>query len=386
MWSMGAGRGAPSFYSTLESYTTKFESVVLITGNNTIGLDIFGIKIIKFNVSLLLSCNEIRILGAISRVLYVALLTIFAVFKFSKLKQELQLLPDDTLIYGYEIHGVPATYLIRLIWGFKSAHRFQGTVVNQLKTKRFWKLRGWDHYIGLSLPCDIAIMANDGTQGNIILSELNTESKQLFLVNGLASNVIKLIDENDSARRLGNGVVNLVAVSRLVEWKRVDRLFDILQLIRQKNKNVILNVVGDGPHANVLATIVETKKLTKFVKFHGALKHESVINLVKSCDIFISAYELSNLGNPLLEALCIGLPVVTFNNGGTDTVITSGINGMLVVEDDLQSFSNAVLEIINNVDKFELLSKNAKIYAKSNFKSWPDRIEFEIGEILKLYV
>lgn len=102
------------------------------------------------------------------------------------------------------------------------------------------------------------------------------------------------------------------------------------------------------------------------------------------CDVFLSLYDISNLGNPLFEAMNAGLAIITLDNGDTKSIYD---NNMILLDCSSEE------EIVKNVyEKIFYLKSNAKIrkrigveaeaYINGKVLSWEERISIEIKEIL----
>ncbi len=129
----------------------------------------------------------------------------------------------------------------------------------------------------------------------------------------------------------------------------------------------------------------ESLKNNSNIIFLGALSNLEVQKYMVACDLFLSLYDLSNLGNPLLEAMNAGLPIITLNNGNTKSVYK---NKNLILlpcsseEDIVKNVYNNILLLKENVVLRSKIAKNAKLYAKEEILSWEDRISMEVKEIL----
>ena len=59
----------------------------------------------------------------------------------------------------------------------------------------------------------------------------------------------------------------------------------------------------------------------------------------------------------------MGLPIIAFNNPGTDEVVINDYNGYLVDVGDSKSLENALYEILKNEKKYYSFSKNSRLLA-----------------------
>jgi glycosyltransferase involved in cell wall biosynthesis len=169
-------------------------------------------------------------------------------------------------------------------------------------------------------------MANDGTHGDVIVKTLCPEAKLLFLPNGLPEQFISKVESvlREQSMEVGVGdELHCIAISKLKKWKRIDRSIDLAnRLAAHLKKPVVLSVIGDGPELANLTALAEQKasKLVR-IEFLGSMRHVDIVKLLVRADLFLSFYDISNLGNPLLEAVYCKKRIVTFNEMPTRKTI-----------------------------------------------------------------
>lgn len=252
--------------------------------------------------------------------------------------------------------------------------------------ERLWKLRHWHHYIALRWPVDLVIMANDGTEGDKALRALGVDENRVrFWMNGVDRSFLELIPDYLVARtREELGLADcsvLLALSRLVSWKRVDRIINAMPAIVERNPDVHLVIVGDGDAREGYERLVEHLGIQNFVTFVGAVAHRDTRCYLALADVFVSLYDLSNLGNPLLEAMMMGKCIVTLNNGATGSIIKNNVNGILLEVDQLGQLPDVIVWLLGNQGARRELGSQARSYAERNFWGWNKRMDEEIGQV-----
>jgi len=95
--------------------------------------------------------------------------------------------------------------------------------------------------------------------------------------------------------------------------------------------------------------------------------------------------DLSNVGNPLLEAMKCGKCVVTLNTGATAEIIKNDENGILLDIDNINNLPNIIIQLLNDDKSRDRLGHNARKYALEHFQTWDERIQMEIKFVEKLY-
>ena len=85
-------------------------------------------------------------------------------------------------------------------------------------------------------------------------------------------------------------------------------------------------VLGDGEQRGSLEALSRELHVDDRVIFFGHVAQNKVQSILSQTDVFLSLYDLSNIGNPLFEAMNAGVPVLTVDVGATGTVIRDGEN------------------------------------------------------------
>ncbi|MFC7356884.1 glycosyltransferase family 4 protein [Jejudonia soesokkakensis] len=138
----------------------------------------------------------------------------------------------------------------------------------------------------------------------------------------------------------------------------------IIELLLQKGYTSSLTMVGpanDGTFDRCRA-VSEEKNLP--ITFTGKLSKKEWTALSKSHDLFINTTNVDNTPLSLIEAMALGLPIVSTNVGGIPYLITHRINGLLVAPDDANLFVEAILQLYQNPTMVEALSTNGRTTAE----------------------
>ncbi|MDP9739958.1 UNVERIFIED_ORG: glycosyltransferase involved in cell wall biosynthesis [Bacillus sp. B2I3] len=293
--------------------------------------------------------------------------------------------PD--LIYGYEIYSTrPAKHLADKL-GLPCVSRFQGTELGFFDNKE--KFNEAVCYIkGTEVPTDLIIMANDGTDGDKVLQKLKLdENKVRFWVNGLHEKDKYIKYKKDAhfkkQMNLPDDAFIICTANRFVDWKRIDRIIKMMSELVKTNPNVYLIAIGDGPEKEAIMALSDSLKLTNVI-FTGAMEHEDTIYQIANSDLYITLNHSGNLGNSILEALSLGIPVCTLKNDSVEKVLTNDQNAVLFNTVDEKMIANELTILIKDENKQRYLKKNAKKYAENYLLSWPERMELEIQDINKL--
>lgn len=391
LWSMGKGHGGPAFTQTVKKYIDEGWEVYLITDepSNKEYPHLDSDHIILLKPSTFKKFESLQKIGLVFRWLNHKSMTRAFVRAGKKLLGSHQ---KDVILYGYEIFGVKACKILSQKYSLPMVTRFQGTILSQYKNTRSNWIRRYPHYHALAEKSDLVIMTDDGTQGDRVLKELHNSSPTLFLRNGL-----ELMEQNihqmcaDFPRdsfRLALDVqadeTMFLTVSRLAGWKKVERAIDGFREFCQAGLPGKLVIVGDGSSRLALEQRAKDYNISDKVIFVGAVAHDKVYDYMMACDVFLSLYDLSNVGNPLLEAMTLGKCIITLDVGDTRKLISNRENGILLTMQTLPELGKTMAELSADAALRESMGNAAAEYAKANFQTWQERMDSEFTAVSAL--
>lgn len=146
-------------------------------------------------------------------------------------------------------------------------------------------------------------------------------------------------------------------------WKGGEILNEILvKLDRAINQEGVILIVGKG---NV-DFLNKYNNLT--IKYLGYISNEhKLADCYNSADCFINPTKADSLSLMLVEAISCGLPCVTYAIGGTQEVITNGVNGYLVKPFNKDKFVECILKILNNDKISSKMSRSGEKIARKKY-------------------
>lgn len=132
--------------------------------------------------------------------------------------------------------------------------------------------------------------------------------------------------------------------------------------ILKKYKDATLCMVGPEKDGSLQKTkeLVKHLNLEDKVTFTGKLDKPVWKKLAENFDVFINTTDFDNHPVSVIEAMALGLPVVSTEVGGTPFLITNKINGLLVPPGDVGQFVGAVESILDNPEFAKELAQNAR--------------------------
>jgi len=401
VWSLADGRGAPSLYRTLKAYGERGHRVRYIAP--LVGANHFGdpsgegsveppsLPNVEFTRFPMPGAPPFARWGPLAKVDQKMRFAMGFPLVAARRAEEALRKERFDLLYAYEVHGCLATRLLRRRWKLPTVCRYQGTVMRPALDNPLLRWRRYEEVLALRTPADLYIMTDDGTQGDEVLARLNprSEGRVRFWRNGLDMDRLTPATPRESvAARESLGIAGdrfvMMTACVLLPWKHVDRAVRALPRIRAKLPEALLVVLGDGEQRSQLEALARELGVAEAVRFEGSVPQRDVLNYLRAADVFLSLNDLSNVGNPLLEAMACGKPIVTIDNGSTGDLIRDGETGLLLSEGEPHRVAEAVLRLAADRTLRRRVSQGARGYATANFWTWEQRLDTEIDEVERL--
>ena len=140
-----------------------------------------------------------------------------------------------------------------------------------------------------------------------------------------------------------------------------------------------LCMVGPDKDGSLSACRKYAEKHKLRVCFTGKLKKKEWIQLSEAYDIFINTSAIDNTPVSLIEAMALGLPVVSTNVGGIPYLIDDTLNGLLVPPNDAEAMKEKIRFLIENPEQARSMALNGR--AKTTEFDW-EIIKIEWSKVL----
>ncbi len=233
------------------------------------------------------------------------------------------------------------------------------------------RLLGLIERVVLHRRVDIAI-----GNSSVILQELQSEgvpkSHLRLLYNGIDVQdfLAKTIDRAQARALLGvaDRALVLSCVANLYPYKgHVDLLHALRRMAPELPSGWVLRAAGrniDGS-LGMLRRLSSELELGRNVRFLG--QRDDVPIILSAADIHVSASHHEGLPNNILEAMCVGLPVVATAVGGVPELVEDGITGLLVPPRDPTRMSAAIQSLADHRERREAMGAAARARVSERF-------------------
>lgn len=158
-------------------------------------------------------------------------------------------------------------------------------------------------------------------------------------------------------------------------FRPVKRLIDVIEVFRRIKDEVPsrLLLAGDGPDRTKAEQLCREYNMCDKVIFLGNVKNPSEVLSV--ADLFLLPSESESFGLAALEAMALGVPVISTNTGGLPEVNRHGVTGMMSNVGDVEDMARNALFLLRDEEKLRKFKSKALERAR----------EFDIHRVLPLY-
>jgi N-acetyl-alpha-D-glucosaminyl L-malate synthase BshA len=164
----------------------------------------------------------------------------------------------------------------------------------------------------------------------------------------------------------------LCHVSNFRKVKRVEDVINIFYKVQQKIGSKLI-LVGDGPERYACEKLVRELQICDKVIFIGKVRDTA--HVLELSDVFLLPSETESFGLAALEAMAVGVPVISSNTGGIPEVNIHGETGYLSNVGDVDDMALNTLKILNDDAQLKLFKENALKRSR----------HFDIEKILPMY-
>ena len=255
--------------------------------------------------------------------------------------------PGLTARLCHRLFGKP--YIVRLVgdWAWEYAANAGKTALlidDFQKSKKSGRIWFFDRTQRLVCKQAAAIIVPSKYLRNIV-SGWGVDQPNIHQVVNCTDFKPSSVTREEAKKKIGIPGVILVSVGRLVPWKGFRMLIKLMPRLLEINGFFRLVIVGDGPERETLQTFVQNLGLEKKVYIVGRKSPAELEAYLKAADVMVLNTGYEGFSHLLLEAMAVGLPVVTTSAGGNREIIKQGENGFLVKYNDEFNLIEAIKTI-----------------------------------------
>ena len=222
------------------------------------------------------------------------------------------------------------------------------------------------------------------------LIAISDEWKEIFVSAGIPDEKVFVL--RNGVRLLSDGIekpnltsderANILYLGRLEDEKGLNELFESVRLLEDRidPKGYRLIVAGTGKDQDVARYKSVARSLQSEVRFTGWVQGEAKDDLTRAADIFVLPSHNEVLPMSLLEAMGAGAACIATSVGAIPTVVTHGVNGLIVPPRDVEALERSIESVVNNYGIRRRLAREAIRTVSERYS-----IAATVDELIKVY-
>lgn len=164
----------------------------------------------------------------------------------------------------------------------------------------------------------------------------------------------------------------VVSAARLKERKGLLELIKAISEVKRTIPDIKLVIAGSrnsasDAYAQSLYNKIQHLELNDNVTIMENLSFKDMPNLFSAADVVVQPSHAEGLGLSLLEAMCIGKPVIGTDIVGFREILVHESNGIMIPPKNVSAISNEIIRLLTDQHLKDCLSKSARIYVQENF-------------------
>lgn len=216
---------------------------------------------------------------------------------------------------------------------------------------------------------------NEITEKCTLMIAPSNKIAETMIINGLSKDKVKVIPhgipfpkDKPSFPEIKDGKIKFFYVGRICYVKGIHVMLESFS--KMSNKNIELNILGGAGNKDekrYLSFLQKKYKNDSRIIWHGKVSNAEIYEKIKDFHIGISSSIcLETYGLNISEALALGKPVLTTQNGGGEMQIKDGINGWIVPINNIILLKGKIEDIISKPLEIKKMSLNCKTQSIEN--------------------
>jgi len=148
--------------------------------------------------------------------------------------------------------------------------------------------------------------------------------------------------------------LRIVSVARLTEKKGLGVAVEACKYLKEQGANFEYTIIGNGDMEEELRTAIRSANLQDSVQLLGFKPQEEIKRYLDEADIFLlpsltaADGDMEGIPVALMEAMAVGLPVVSTYHSGIPELIENNVSGWLAQEGDARALADILLKLANS--------------------------------------
>jgi glycosyltransferase involved in cell wall biosynthesis len=219
------------------------------------------------------------------------------------------------------------------------------------------------------------------------LENLGSKTPVHCIYHGLNAEFCNIMKEQPAVRAT-NGHFRVLGVGRLIPKKGFDILVQACAILQQKRVPFEAVIVAEGgEHEKEIRRLITTNGLESSVLLPGPMSQTQLFDEYRKASAFclpcrvLENGDRDGIPNVLMEAMAVGVPVVSTPISGIPELIDDGVNGLLVPSEDPAALAEAFLRLTGDSRLAADLSRNGQETIDTRFNG--DKLAAHMASLLR---
>ena len=164
-----------------------------------------------------------------------------------------------------------------------------------------------------------------------------------------------------------NEIPIIVTVGRLDWIKGYDYLLAAFHCIKAAGIPFRGQIIGDGDLQAQMRFSIGDLDLLSEVELMGRLIPNEVFGYLHKADIFVLSSHEEGISNAALEAMAVGLPIVTTAAGGMEEAVRDGLDGYVIPVRDIPALVEKLTTLLSDSQLRERMGRSARERVETAF-------------------
>ncbi len=156
----------------------------------------------------------------------------------------------------------------------------------------------------------------------------------------------------------------IISVGRLHTQKNQKMMIKAFARVSDDFPEWKLVIYGEGPERDSLESLVSSFRFQVSSRISLPGRSENIIDELNKSEIFAFSSDYEGMSNAVVEAFCVGLPIITTKVSGTEDFITENKNGFLLERNDVDGMEKAMRKLMSDENLRKTIGENNRQHAK----------------------
>lgn len=264
------------------------------------------------------------------------------------------------LIHGWHLFASPYAGAVAKIFGAKSLGGLRGS---------FHSFQNHPLEANLTMCLVDAILVNSDSAARQMRAKRKSGKQAVYAVQNAVED--KRTDRSVMREKLSQcfGISPedrlIGSLGRLDAGKRFDLLLKLIALLRKEEEDFHFLLIGDGPERSRLEGMADALGIAEYITFAGEIPGASA--WLSALDIFCYTSLSEGMPNVIMEAAVAGIAIITWRVPFMEELLDEGRVALLIEMEDLISFKNAVVRLLQSPKLRSKLGEEAQRHVLAKF-------------------